>query len=93
MATIAPRMDVAFGWFPDGPTVKEPERVKINEWIRQEAKVDGVIDFANVLAMPGLPSVPNPVLFTPDLLHPNAVGFKLMADAIDLESLHRQCDL
>lgn len=93
MATIAPRMDVAFGWFPDGPIVKEPERVKINEWIRQEAKVDGVIDFANVLAMPGIPSAPNPILFTPDLLHPNAIGFKLMADAIDLEALRRQCDL
>lgn len=93
MATLAPRMDVAFGWLPDGPTLKDPERIKINDWIRQHAKVDGVIDFANVLAMPGLPSVPNPVLFTPDLLHPNAVGFKLMADAIDLQALRSQCDL
>ena len=93
MATIAPRMDVAFGWFPDGPTVKEPERVKINEWIRQHADVDGVIDFAEVLALPGLPNVPNPVLFTPDLLHPNALGFKQMADAIDIEALVSQCGL
>jgi len=91
VATIAPRMDLAFGWFPDGPTVKEPERMKINQWIKQQAPVDGVIDFADVLAMPGLPSLPNPILFTPDLLHPNSLGFRQMAEAVDIAALRSQC--
>lgn len=93
MATITPRADVAFGWFPDGPTVKEPERIKINDWIREQAPVDGVIDFATVLALPGLPAIPNIALYFPDLLHPNPVGFRQMGDAIDIDALRSKCGL
>lgn len=93
MATITPRADVAFGWFPDGPTVKEPERIKINDWIREQAPVDGVIDFAAVLALPGLPAIPNAALYIPDLLHPNSVGFQQMGDAIGIDTLKSKCGL
>lgn len=93
VATITPRADVAFGWFPDGPTVKEPERIKINTWIREQAPVDGVIDFDAVLALPGLPAIPNIALYFPDLLHPNPVGFRQMGDAIDIDALQSKCDL
>ncbi|MEK6788199.1 MAG: GDSL-type esterase/lipase family protein [Pseudomonadota bacterium] len=93
MATITPRADVAFGWFPDGPTVKEPERIKINTWIREQAPVDGVIDFDAVLALPGLPAIPNIALYFPDLLHPNPVGFRQMGDAIDIDALRSKCGL
>lgn len=93
MATITPRADVAFGWFPDGPTVKEPERIKINDWIRQQAAVDGVIDFEAVLAVPGAPGIPNAALYTPDLLHPNPLGFRQMGDAIDIDALQSKCGL
>lgn len=93
MATITPRADIAFGWFPDGPTVKEPERLKINDWIRAQAPVDGVIDFDAVLALPGLPGIPNAALYTPDLLHPNPAGFQQMGDAIDIDALKGKCGL
>lgn len=93
MATITPRADIAFGWFPDGPTVKEPERTKINDWIRDQAPVDGVIDFAAVLALPGLPAIPNIALYAPDLLHPNPVGFRQMGDSINIDTLQHKCGL
>ena len=91
--TITPRADVAFGWFPDGPTVKEPERQKINAWLREQAPVDGVIDFDAVLGTPGAATVPNPALYTPDLLHPNTLGFQRMGESIDLQALRSRCRL
>lgn len=93
MGTIPPRMDVAFGWFPDGPTVKEPERLKVNQWIRTQAPIDGVLDFESALALPGVSNLPNPLLYIPDLLHPNALGFKAMADVIDIKALITKCRL
>jgi len=92
MGTIAPRADVAFGWFPDGPTVKEPERQKINAWIRNTPLIDGVVDFDKVLGVPGTP-LPNVALFIPDLLHPNSVGFAAMGDEVNIDALLTRCNL
>lgn len=92
VGTLLPRLDVAFGWFPDGPTVKEPERQKVNEWIRTTDLIDGVVDFDTVMGLPGNLGIPNAALYTPDLLHPNSVGFMMMADAIDLEALLEPCN-
>lgn len=92
MGTIPPRADVAFGWFPDGPTVKEPERQKINSWIRSTPLIDGVVDFDKVLALPGTP-LPNAVLYIPDLLHPNSLGFTAMGDEVDIDAMLLRCNL
>lgn len=94
MGTIPPRADIAFGWLPDGPITKEPERIKVNEWIRSTNLIDGVIDFDKVLALPGaLAGLPNPLLYIPDLLHPNNLGFAAMGDSVDIEKLVRACEL
>lgn len=92
MGTIPPRADVAFGWLPDGPTVKEPERQKINTWIRSTPLIDGVVDFDEVLALPGIP-LPNAALFIPDLLHPNSLGFTAMGDEVNIDALLTRCNL
>lgn len=92
MGTITPRADVAFGWFPDGIIVKEPERQKINAWIRNTPLIDGVIDFDQVLALTGTP-VPNAALYIPDLLHPNSLGFTAMGDEVNIDALLTRCNL
>lgn len=39
------------------------------------------------MAIPGQPSVPNPIYYSPDLVHPNPAGFQVMADAVPIEAL------
>jgi len=92
MGTIPPRADVAFGWFPDGPAVKEPERQKINTWIRSTPLIDGVVDFDKVLAVPATP-LPNVAFYIPDLLHPNSLGFAAMGDEVNIDALLTRCNL
>ncbi len=94
MGTIPPRADIAFGWLPDGPITKEPERLKVNEWIRTTSLIDGVIDFDKVLGLPASPvGIPNPLLYIPDLLHPNNIGFVAMGNAVDIQKLVSKCEL
>lgn len=88
MATIPPRADLLFGWAQVAST-QEPERVKVNEWIRNTPLIDGVVDFEAVLGLPGMKNLPNPILYIPDLLHPNSLGFRLMGDAVPLEKLEQ----
>ena len=91
MATLLPREDIAYGWLPDGPLVKEPQRQLINEWIRTTPLIDGVIDFDAVMRLPVLTQLPNAALYFPDLLHPNSIGFLSMANAIDIDRLVADC--
>lgn len=86
-ATLMPRADVGFGWIPQNFIQKEPERQKINAWIREGGVFDAVLDFDALMGLPLAPTLPNPLLYIPDLLHPNPVGFRLMGDAIPLEIL------
>tara|TARA_Y100000588_G_scaffold366565_1_gene432423 strand:+ start:88 stop:603 length:516 start_codon:yes stop_codon:yes gene_type:complete len=61
----------------------EVERQIVNDFIRNSGTFDGVIDFDAVVRDPENPKRILP-RFTEDNLHPNDIGYKAMADAIDL---------
>lgn len=84
IGTIPPRLDIALGW---NPLSDEPQRQRLNELIRADTSFDALADFEAALALPGLPMLPNAALYFPDLLHPNSVGFAVMAEAVPLEAL------
>lgn len=84
LGTIMPRDDLVFGW--DRATM-ESERQALNAGIRAMSDVDGLADFDAVMGSPLDPTRPNPVLYSPDLLHPTSLGFSAMADAVPLEAL------
>lgn len=67
----------------------EKVRTALNDWIKTSGVFDGVIDFATPVADPS-----NPLVFAPrddsgDHLHPGDVGYKTMADSIDLNLITR----
>ncbi|MDD3763447.1 MAG: GDSL-type esterase/lipase family protein [Nevskiales bacterium] len=84
LATIPPRDDACCGW---SRAAHEPQRQALNALIRNTGGIDAIVDFEAVLASPLEPTRPNPLLFAPDLLHPNSVGFMAMADAVPLDAL------
>jgi lysophospholipase L1-like esterase len=63
---------------------KEAVRQAVNKWIRTSGSFDAVIDFDAVLRDPDHQSRLLPRFASPDHLHPNDLGHKAMADAIDL---------
>jgi lysophospholipase L1-like esterase len=63
---------------------KEEMRKAVNDWIRTGGEYDAVIDFDKALRDPESPSRLLPQNDSGDHLHPNAAGYKAMADAIDL---------
>lgn len=84
VGTIPPRDDLIFGW--DRATM-ESERQAINAALRAGFGVEGLADFDVALRSPLDASRPNPLLFSPDLLHPTSIGFLAMADAVPLRAL------
>ncbi|HWR15343.1 MAG TPA: SGNH/GDSL hydrolase family protein [Terriglobales bacterium] len=78
-ATILP-FGGSFYFAPD----IEADRQTINKWIRTSGKFDAVIDFDAALRDPKDPARLLPTADTGDHLHPNALGYKMMGDAIDL---------
>jgi lysophospholipase L1-like esterase len=79
-ATLPPFRD-AFYFLEE----KELVRQAVNDWIRNAASFDGLIDFDRVLHDPSDPSRLRTDFDTGDHLHPNMAAFKAMGDAIDLE--------
>ncbi|MET8429053.1 GDSL-type esterase/lipase family protein [Nocardia sp. NPDC004860] len=69
----------------------DPVRVRVNAWIRGQHLADHVIDFDAALRNPADPSVLDPRFAGPDNLHPNATGYRAMADAIDLDAFQPRC--
>jgi lysophospholipase L1-like esterase len=79
MATITP-----FGRsFYDSPE-HEAARQTVNRWVRTADGVDGVIDFDAAMRDPDEPSRLLPAADGGDHLHPNELGYRLMANAVDL---------
>ena len=76
----------------DGAMYFTPEKEKIrqaaNLWIRTSGEPDAVIDFDMATRDPKKPSMLLEKFDTGDRLHPNAAGYKAMAEAIPLHILN-----
>ena len=77
-ATLTP-FEGALYFTPEG----EVKRQAVNEWIRTSGEYDAVIDFDAATRDPNHPSRFQPG-FSEDNLHPNDVGYRAMAEAVDL---------
>jgi lysophospholipase L1-like esterase len=67
----------------------ELKRQAVNSWIRTKAHFDAVIDFDQAVRDPTHPTRLLPAYDCGDHLHPNDMGYKAMADAIDLKLFRR----
>ena len=65
----------------------EAIRAAVNQWIRTGGAFDGVFDFDAAVRDPDHPTRFKEDMQSGDHLHPNAVGYKAMAAAIDLSKL------
>lgn len=64
----------------------EKARATVNEWIRTSGEFDGVIDFDKTVRNPDDPErLQERFLYENDYLHPNAEGYKVMGESIDLK--------
>lgn len=59
-------------------------RAMVNDWIRSSGAFDAVIDFEHVMRDPGRPARLLPAFDSGDHLHPNNLGYRAMAAAVDL---------
>ncbi|MFI8530556.1 SGNH/GDSL hydrolase family protein [Streptomyces aquilus] len=55
---------------------------EVNEWIRGAGEFDAVVDLHRVMAGPGDPDRLHPAYDFGDHLHPNDLGYEVMADAL-----------
>ena len=67
---------------------KEAIRQATNQWIRTSKEPDAVVDFDAAIRDPNKPTYVREDLHLGDHLHPNAAGYKIMADAIPLQALN-----
>ncbi|MEV0330930.1 SGNH/GDSL hydrolase family protein [Micromonospora echinospora] len=70
-------------WTPE----KEATRQAVNAYLRGSTEFDGVLDFDKVLRDPAQPSRLLPAYDSGDHIHPNDLGNKAMADAVNLRLL------
>ena len=54
----------------------------INDWIRAQARADAGVTFVDTRAAVAAPGDPDKLASSPDGLHPDAAGYRKMADAI-----------
>jgi lysophospholipase L1-like esterase len=66
---------------------REQQRERVNRWIRTSGEPDAVIDFDVLTNDPGHPLRLRPDFDSGDHLHPNEMGYRAMADGIDLRVL------
>jgi lysophospholipase L1-like esterase len=87
-ATLFPAEGYPFPgfWTP----VMEEKRQAVNHWIRTSGAYDAVIDFDMVLRDPAQPTRMRAEYDSGDKVHPNDVGYRAMADAIDLRLFRRE---
>lgn len=81
-ATLTPFRGARY-WTAQG----EAKRQVINRWIETSRAFDGVINFAAALAQPGHPERLRPAYDSGDHLHPNAAGYRAMANVVNLAKL------
>ena len=88
-ATLTPFEDTfhgspLYGYYDED---KEKKREAVNAWIRESGAFDGVIDFDAAARDPANPKHILGKYDSGDHLHPNDVGYKAMADSVDLKVL------
>jgi hypothetical protein len=59
-------------------------RVHANDWIRNQAHFDAIIDFDALVRDPDNPDLINPIYDLGDHIHPNPLGYLVIGSAIDL---------
>lgn len=83
IATITPRGSYT--------TVQNAARAQVNAWVRQgndcSGSCDGSLDFDRVVRDPAQPNRIAPALDSGDGVHPNAEGYRRLADSINLAHL------
>lgn len=80
VATITPFMGNGYG-----TEDHECGRKCFNEWVRSTPEVDGIIDFdCAVRSTVDTLRLDSAYLYENDFLHPNAIGYQVMANSIDL---------
>ncbi|MFF3340531.1 SGNH/GDSL hydrolase family protein [Streptomyces flavidovirens] len=67
--------------------VNEAKRDAVNQWIRTSGEYDEVVDLDRALADPADLDRMLPAYDSGDALHPNDAGFRVMAEALDLDTL------
>ena len=70
----------------------EATRQAVNQWIRTSGAFDGVFDFDAAVRDPKHPSQFREGYHSGDHLHPSAIGYEAMANAIDLTMLEAHGD-
>ena len=78
-ATILPFIGSQYG-----SAEHEAARQRINSWIRSSGNFDGLVDFDAVMRDAADPTRLRADVDGGDHLHPNELGYRVMADAIDL---------
>ena len=87
-ATLLPFAGYAAPYYSAG---NNAIRESVNQWIRTSGAYDAVIDFDAIVRDPGNPLQMQAQYDSGDHLHPNDVGYKAMADGIDLSMLQKLC--
>jgi len=82
-ATLLPFDGTTFAnyWTVEG----EKKREAINDWLRTTSSIDGLIDFDRAVQDPSRPTWIKTEFDSGDHLHPGDLGYKAMADSIDLK--------
>ncbi|MDP9044114.1 MAG: SGNH/GDSL hydrolase family protein [Pseudomonadota bacterium] len=70
----------------------EVKRQAVNQWIRTSHAFDAVIDFDRVVRDPANPTHIRAAFDSGDHLHPNDLGYRAMAESIDLGLFTRDAD-
>lgn len=70
-----------------GPGETEPVRPQVNDWIREEAPFDAVLDAHELLDDPEAPGQMRPDLDSGDRVHPGDAGYALLAKNVPLPPL------
>jgi lysophospholipase L1-like esterase len=78
-ATLTPYQGADY-YSDDGEATREA----LNQWIRSSGAFDGVFDFDAAVRDPNHPAQFRESHHSGDHLHPSAVGYKAMADAVDI---------
>ena len=81
LATLTPFQGTMPPYYSEA---SEAKRQAVNDWIRANGEVAGVVDFDQIMSNPNDPLAMRPELDSGDHLHPNDAGYATMADAIDV---------